>query len=561
MKKKLLKIVLLLLIISCNNIKKTSIIDNDIQKVCSYLKKSRKHGLNKKFDSAFYFIEKSKELTKDSKNEELKFKIILSESKLNYWKGNLPAAEELIEDVVKTSELSDSLFVLSRAQYAEYCLYKKDFTKALFFNIEAEKKIVAKREYNRKDTINLFNIYSRLGIIYKEKENYNKSKKYFEESLKFTPNSNMRSYILFELGNVFNKNGRETTAKKYMFDGLNIALKNKWQLMLPTYYSNISTFYNKLKKPDSAIFYARKGLENNTYCRLDWLNKNLGNAYYLKKEYNNALTHFNKAMTLPASTLEDKVFVSNKISKTYYKLGKNKKALLANFNYIKLKDSLNKLKVKENLHEISEKYESEKKELNIKLLKKENAYKEEIINKQRTKLFIFLLIFLFLVIFGSITFYNYKQKIEVNNILYKKNREIIAIKDIINPVNLELKINDDLKEKISGDLLGLINEQIFLDKEMTLAVLAKKLDTNTSYLSKLINEKYRVNFSTFINNLRIDFLLKNLEEKRELRHYTVEHLADISGFSSSNAFYRSFKKNTGLTPSYYIKKRLEQEKM
>jgi len=78
-------------------------------------------------------------------------------------------------------------------------------------------------------------------------------------------------------------------------------------------------------------------------------------------------------------------------------------------------------------------------------------------------------------------------------------------------------------------------------------------------LSKIINEDYDKSFTNFINDLRISYTLKKLESSPEYRKLTIEHIGEKAGFSSSNAFYRAFKKHTGLTPSYYIKKRLQDE--
>ena len=60
-------------------------------------------------------------------------------------------------------------------------------------------------------------------------------------------------------------------------------------------------------------------------------------------------------------------------------------------------------------------------------------------------------------------------------------------------------------------------------------------------------------------SISLIFILKELETSSSYRKYTIEHIADLAGFTSSNAFYRAFKKFTGLTPSYYIKKRMKQD--
>ncbi|RMF59660.1 MAG: AraC family transcriptional regulator, partial [Calditrichaeota bacterium] len=59
------------------------------------------------------------------------------------------------------------------------------------------------------------------------------------------------------------------------------------------------------------------------------------------------------------------------------------------------------------------------------------------------------------------------------------------------------------------------------------------------------------NFNTFINDYRIKEARHILANDRE-RRYTIEAVGEAVGFNSANAFYRAFKKFTGVTPSFFI---------
>lgn len=96
----------------------------------------------------------------------------------------------------------------------------------------------------------------------------------------------------------------------------------------------------------------------------------------------------------------------------------------------------------------------------------------------------------------------------------------------------------------------------FLDKDLSLYKMASILKTNTSYLSRAINKVYKKRFSDFINECRIKYTIRQLKSNEEFCQYTVEHIADLSGFSSTSAFYNAFKKYTGDTPANYIKELL-----
>lgn len=91
-----------------------------------------------------------------------------------------------------------------------------------------------------------------------------------------------------------------------------------------------------------------------------------------------------------------------------------------------------------------------------------------------------------------------------------------------------------------------------MDSDIDLETLSKKLDTNRSYLSKVINKNYDKNFNTLINEFRVVEILKYFEKKEHLQ-FTIETLAKKAGFKSKSVFNKSFKQYTGLSPSKYIK--------
>lgn len=94
----------------------------------------------------------------------------------------------------------------------------------------------------------------------------------------------------------------------------------------------------------------------------------------------------------------------------------------------------------------------------------------------------------------------------------------------------------------------------FLNSEINLNQLATLWNTNRSYLSTLINQYKGKSFTDYINQLRIDYLLKKFEEDSKWQKYKIAHLAELLGFSSSRSFSNAFLKATGISPSFYIQK-------
>ncbi|WP_294285399.1 helix-turn-helix domain-containing protein [uncultured Chryseobacterium sp.] len=92
----------------------------------------------------------------------------------------------------------------------------------------------------------------------------------------------------------------------------------------------------------------------------------------------------------------------------------------------------------------------------------------------------------------------------------------------------------------------------YINPDISLQSLAKKLDTNTKYLSEIINKHKQKNFNAYINELRINYITGKLEENTVYRNYKIKYLAEESGFSSHSAFAAAFKTVNGISPAHYI---------
>jgi AraC-like DNA-binding protein len=116
-------------------------------------------------------------------------------------------------------------------------------------------------------------------------------------------------------------------------------------------------------------------------------------------------------------------------------------------------------------------------------------------------------------------------------------------KDKLSPDELEY-----WKEQIA---LVLQKEQLFLQPDITLSALARRLDTNTSLVSYVINTAFEKNFNDFINEFRVQVFLQRVKEAA-FSHYSLLSLAYDCGFNSKSTFNRAVKKITGQQPSDFL---------
>ncbi len=83
--------------------------------------------------------------------------------------------------------------------------------------------------------------------------------------------------------------------------------------------------------------------------------------------------------------------------------------------------------------------------------------------------------------------------------------------------------------------------------------LADILAENKNYLSAYINQTRKLNFSQYINKLRIELIVNRLLEEHDLRNLTIETLSQEAGFRTRKTFSDAFLQHTGFRPSYFIK--------
>lgn len=375
----------------------------------------------------------------------------------------------------------------------------------------------------------------------------------------------------------------------------NINISNK------QYYVNrsllaYSILLIKTKKLDSAQKYIKKGIIN-TLKSVDSETYNSfvlisGITSYHKKSYQTALDSLNKSKELISKQNENINLATNNayLGMTHYMLGSKNKAL-SYFNevdyfhnntndftsetlqvytflidYYKTKNEYSsQIKHINSLMRFDSIYNTRSKELSkkirknydIPLLLREKDDMVKSLKRLNLKRTFFLTTLSVLILLIAIYFIrrNFILKKRFKSVLNKSNNEdnTADIKD----ENLQkLKSNglpEELVTKILKSLSNFENKQCFINKKYTLNSLAKEINTNSTYLSKVINLEKNTNFSNYLNNLKIDYAIHRLHNDKIYRSYTIKAIAEESGFTSPQTFSIAFHKRTKLYPSYFIK--------
>lgn len=94
-------------------------------------------------------------------------------------------------------------------------------------------------------------------------------------------------------------------------------------------------------------------------------------------------------------------------------------------------------------------------------------------------------------------------------------------------------------------------EKIYEEPELSLAQMARLLNSNVSVISKAINQGFGLNFNDFINHYRIEAVKEKLKAG-EQKTQTLLGIAYDCGFNSKATFNRAFKKATGQSPKEWM---------
>ena len=124
------------------------------------------------------------------------------------------------------------------------------------------------------------------------------------------------------------------------------------------------------------------------------------------------------------------------------------------------------------------------------------------------------------------------------NITGKKEKQP-RIDGLVSP-----KLMEELKDQILNIILF---QQRYRDKDYSAKQLAEDLETNTRYISAVVNVKFNMNYTSFVNKFRIEEAMAILSSKK-YKDLNMEDISTMVGFANRQSFYASFYRINGMTP-------------
>ncbi len=448
--------------------------------------------------------------------------------------------------------------------------------------------------------------YSFKAGHYYEKGNYRKALDYYLLSLESATKANNTEYVYIAKHNIGRLKSRMGDYKEalsilkecYDYEKSKTPIDEPWFL---TSVILLSETFTKAKQLDSSSHYISKGIALSKKVDDEIYNRfilNEGINLYHRQKVDQASDSIQKSFS-EISKLEDKSFLIT----AYFYLGKIKlikdKIEKANIHFRKVDSLYNIINYPSpNVRETYEyfvKYYKAKEDVNNqliyieKLLKfdsiakiNDNYLKEKIVkefdtpqllsekekiissleNKNKISFLTVEVLVVITLLTISLLFLNYRKRKKYQ----QRFEELLKIKEtekdevdvkVIEKRNKSIKIAQEIIDKVLNSLQNFEKKKGFLKSDITTNSLAKEFNTNSKYLSKIVNFYKQKSFSNYVNDLRIDYAVDRLTNDSKFRNYTIKAISKDIGFNTTEAFSKSFHKKTGLYPSYFIKKLME----
>jgi AraC-like DNA-binding protein len=471
-------------------------------------------------------------------------------SKGNYEQG-IPLLKRSLEIARRAKDPEEISLALLGLGQAYFELNKQEATLSYFY----QALYYAKKT---NDKLRISQLYNDLGNVYYAQNNFSLALKLYKESKVLKEAINDETglpTIVMNIGCVYEALGDNPTVDRQA-DGIQSA------------YTLAGNYY------DSALVMARELNLRNTESLV--LN-NIGTVLIKTGDSEGGVLKCKAALEIAekTGTLIYQRDACSCLSKGYKKLKNYEQALHYTERYTALKDSIfneeNERKLTQLQSEQNQKLQDYKQQAAVDHQKQLNQIE---LNQERNKIRILLsLLGLTILIIGVFYWqrmkiqHNYEELVHKNMELMASEAEILRIKQeiISSPVLEEPKTPTSAKAKKESksalsqeqtkflsheiDLL-LVQQKLYLNHDLTLQQLTERLNSNSNYVSRVINELYDKNFSSLINELRVKEARRLLSDAQN-NHLTIEAIAHKVGFNSIPSFNIAFKKFTGVSPSFF----------
>lgn len=273
-----------------------------------------------------------------------------------------------------------------------------------------------------------------IGILYRDLKRNKEAIEKFQASNKVFIRNNFLQGQLIIYENIsicYEFENQLDSATVYIKKAMDIM--NQLGTVVPDVYGNYANIFMKQKNYPKAIEYYEKAIAilGSSSKGTTWTD-NLGLAYYEQKQYAKALPLIEASIENANNIYNANVMATHMhLANVHHAMGNDKAAFDVLKTYIDIKDSIFSLENSRQLSELTEKYQSEKKQIQI-----ENQKKQ--IKSEQTQKYFFAASMIVFIGLGFLLFRSLKQKNKANKIILEQKSLVEDQKDALEYKNREI---------------------------------------------------------------------------------------------------------------------------
>ena len=397
-----------------------------------------------------------------------------------------------------------------------------------------------------------------ISSIYRYQKQYDMAKEYaFTAKEKFVKQKNKKGVgvSLYRLALIYFEQSDFNTTIETLKEAELIFKEISDAYFLTIVQQLFGNCHRNLGDNDLALNYFKSNLETAELVRdktlISGANQNIGTIYFNKGNYSQALEYMRKSekILLEVNDKNSLVNLSQNFIEIFSQLNKPDSILKYFHRYQQLTDSLFSEQNSNSIAEMQTKYETEKKEneLEISVVK---------INEQKTRLDLMTILVFVLMVNSGAMYYVHRRKLQKNLIIAKSQLQLIQLQDAETKIRVRNTVSDSSTKQILERLIHEIEiAKCYLDPDLNLKTLAQMIGTNREYLSQIIHNTFDKNFNEFINQYRVKEAIRILEKiaKGEHENWTMQRVAENSGFKYTSTFNPAFKAVVKMSPAEFKK--------
>ena len=360
-----------------------------------------------------------------------------------------------------------------------------------------------------------YRLYSK-AHIYAAEGKYDKAINEHRNALQFATQKHMKpKYRLFqlsEIGNIYVRANMPNEAIAMGYTCLSLARSIDNSELIVNAYGMLADAYSQLQLRDSARHYREMyfNLKDSVYNTKNFYNARYKLSEYENREHESLVSQLNNQISFQTYVLVTIVFFTLLLSVSSYIIYKKNRHLV----------QTQRLLIRKN---------------------------EDLEERERQ---------------NHILLQQYLQQVELNEQSFvaetmDENLNDSSGKELCHdniPTEDKIVCHDNIEKQLLNKINDVMEDMsVISNPDFCLQMLADMVQSNTNYVSRVINNSYNKNFKTLLNERRIREACHKLSDSENYVGYTMQVIYEEVGYKNASSFIRAFKKVYNMTPSEYQK--------